>query len=232
VLSTCWETFPQSLFQLTRRALMARMREDSLLMRSLCPGEVRDHAVGEKRRRFREGAALFPCSENIEASEEIAELKPQVHDWRIVERDGIPRLERVFRLKDFAHALDFTNKVGAVAEEESHHLALLTQWGSVTVTWCKRCLHRSLGLTSCSITRHACHAHNVRPGVECSGYRSVQRSSHLAQATRKRCCAISDEDGCAWAWRSLSEYAAWLDRTFSRVHWSPDAELERTVKPC
>ena len=44
--------------------------------------------------------------------EEIAELKPQIPDWQIVERDGIPQLERMFRLKNFVEALEFTNKVG------------------------------------------------------------------------------------------------------------------------
>ena len=78
--------------------------------------------------------------------EEIAELKPQIPDWQIIERDGIRRLERVFRLKDFAQALAFTNKVGAIAEAEGHHPAVLTQWGSVTVTWWThkiRGLHRN-----------------------------------------------------------------------------------------
>jgi 4a-hydroxytetrahydrobiopterin dehydratase len=78
--------------------------------------------------------------------EEIAELKPQIPDWQIIERDGIRQLERVFRLKDFAQALEFTNKVGALAEAEGHHPAVLTQWGSVTVTWWThkiRGLHRN-----------------------------------------------------------------------------------------
>ena len=78
--------------------------------------------------------------------EEIAELKSQIPDWQIVERDGIRRLERVFRLKNFAQALEFTNRVGALAEAEGHHPALLTQWGSVTVTWWThkiRGLHRN-----------------------------------------------------------------------------------------
>ena len=73
-------------------------------------------------------------------------MKPQIPDWQIVERDGIRRLERVFRLKDFAQALAFTKKVGAIAEAEGHHPALLTQWGSVTVTWWThkiRGLHRN-----------------------------------------------------------------------------------------
>ena len=67
--------------------------------------------------------------------EEIAELKQQIPEWQIVAREGIPRLQRTFRLKNFAQALDLTNKVGALAEEEGHHPALLTEWGSVTVTW-------------------------------------------------------------------------------------------------
>jgi 4a-hydroxytetrahydrobiopterin dehydratase len=77
---------------------------------------------------------------------EIAELKPQIPDWQIVERDGIPQLERVFRVNNFVQALEFTNKVGVLAESEGHHPAILTQWGSVTVTWWThkiRGLHRN-----------------------------------------------------------------------------------------
>jgi 4a-hydroxytetrahydrobiopterin dehydratase len=67
--------------------------------------------------------------------DEVAELKPQIPDWQLIERDGIPRLERVFKLHNFAEALAFTNRVGALAEEQGHHPALLTEWGKVTVTW-------------------------------------------------------------------------------------------------
>lgn len=66
---------------------------------------------------------------------EIAELKPQIPDWQLIERDSIKRLERVFSFANFADALAFTNKVGALAEEEGHHPAILTEWGKVTVTW-------------------------------------------------------------------------------------------------
>ncbi|MDQ7858744.1 MAG: 4a-hydroxytetrahydrobiopterin dehydratase [Armatimonadota bacterium] len=78
--------------------------------------------------------------------EEIEALRPQVPDWAIVERDGIKRLERVFRFPNFAAALRFTNRVGALAESEGHHPALLTEWGRVTVTWWThkiRGLHRN-----------------------------------------------------------------------------------------
>jgi len=66
---------------------------------------------------------------------EIAEYHPQVPDWQIFEREGIKQLERAFKLPNFAEALAFTNRVGALAEEEGHHPALLTEWGRVTVTW-------------------------------------------------------------------------------------------------
>ena len=78
--------------------------------------------------------------------QEINELKPQIPDWELVEREGIPRLERVYRFKNFAQALSFTVKVGKLAEEEGHHPALLTEWGRTTVSWWThkiRGLHRN-----------------------------------------------------------------------------------------
>jgi len=77
---------------------------------------------------------------------EIQELQPQIPEWKLVERDGIERLERVFPFANFAEALDFTNRVGALAEEEGHHPAILTEWGRVTVDlWTHkiRGLHRN-----------------------------------------------------------------------------------------
>ena len=69
------------------------------------------------------------------ADDEIAELLPQVSDWEIVEPAGIRQLTRSFAFDDFAEALTFTDAVGAIAEEEGHHPALLTEWGRTTVTW-------------------------------------------------------------------------------------------------
>ena len=67
--------------------------------------------------------------------EKIAEFRPQVPDWSILEVDGVKRLEKEFRFDNFVHALAFTNKIGELAEEEGHHPALLTEWGKVTVSW-------------------------------------------------------------------------------------------------
>ena len=77
---------------------------------------------------------------------EIVELRREVSAWQLVERDGIARLERLFHFPSFADALAFTNRVGALAEAEGHHPALLTEWGRVTVTWWThkiRGLHRN-----------------------------------------------------------------------------------------
>jgi 4a-hydroxytetrahydrobiopterin dehydratase len=67
--------------------------------------------------------------------DEIAELEPQIPDWELVEIEGIKRLRRVFPFDDFRQALDFTARVGELAEEQGHHPALLTEWGRTTVSW-------------------------------------------------------------------------------------------------
>ncbi|MDB5079727.1 MAG: pterin-4-alpha-carbinolamine dehydratase [Chloroflexi bacterium] len=66
---------------------------------------------------------------------ELDKLLPQIPDWKLIERDNIQRLERVFSFPDFITALEFTIRIGALAEEEGHHPALLTEWGRVTLTW-------------------------------------------------------------------------------------------------
>ena len=66
---------------------------------------------------------------------EIADLLPQVGDWQLVTRDNILRLQRVFKLKNYAQAVDFTNKIAALAEAEDHHPLIVLEWGRVTVQW-------------------------------------------------------------------------------------------------
>ena len=67
--------------------------------------------------------------------EEIGALTREIPEWSVVERDGIPRLERVFSFANFVEALAFTNAVGSLAEAAGHHPALTTEWGRVTVAW-------------------------------------------------------------------------------------------------
>jgi 4a-hydroxytetrahydrobiopterin dehydratase len=66
---------------------------------------------------------------------EIEELLLHVNGWQVKEVDGVKRLEKVFKLKNFVRALEFTNKIGAIAEEEGHHPLITTEYGRVTVNW-------------------------------------------------------------------------------------------------
>ncbi len=67
--------------------------------------------------------------------DEITDFLPQIPEWQIATVDGVKRLTRNYRFRNFADALAFTNAVGALAEAEAHHPALLTEWGSVAVSW-------------------------------------------------------------------------------------------------
>ena len=67
--------------------------------------------------------------------DEINKLHAQIPEWQVKEVDGVKRIERVFKLKNFAQALEFTNKIGAIAEEEDHHPLIITEYGRVTVDW-------------------------------------------------------------------------------------------------
>lgn len=67
---------------------------------------------------------------------EIEEFMPQLHsDWKIIQRNGIPRLERALPLKNFVQAMELAQKIGVLAEEQGHHPALLVEWGLLTITW-------------------------------------------------------------------------------------------------
>lgn len=66
---------------------------------------------------------------------EIKELHPQIKEWKIIKVNDALRLERSFHFRNFTQALEFTNSVGDLAENHSHHPRLITEWGNVTVSW-------------------------------------------------------------------------------------------------
>lgn len=66
---------------------------------------------------------------------EVAELLLQVPAWELAEVDGIPRLRRVFKFKNYVDAVAFTNKIAMTAEKEDHHPLIVLEWGRVTVQW-------------------------------------------------------------------------------------------------
>ncbi len=51
--------------------------------------------------------------------------------WKVVQEK---QLEREFTFPDFNTALAFTNKIGAIAEEEGHHPDIYLTWGKVKIT--------------------------------------------------------------------------------------------------
>ncbi len=61
-------------------------------------------------------------------STRAAALLAEIPGWTIV--DG-QRLRRAWRFPDFASALAFVNRVGAIAEAENHHPDLRLAWGMV-----------------------------------------------------------------------------------------------------
>jgi 4a-hydroxytetrahydrobiopterin dehydratase len=62
---------------------------------------------------------------------ELAQFSNQLPDWKVVKDHHI---EKTFIFPDFRKALDFVNRVGAVAEEQGHHPDLMLAWGKVGVT--------------------------------------------------------------------------------------------------
>ena len=68
-------------------------------------------------------------------ADEITAFMSQLPDWQLVEVNDIQRLQKSYAFKNFAQALQFTDLVGALAERENHHPAILTEWGRVTVSW-------------------------------------------------------------------------------------------------
>lgn len=75
-----------------------------------------------------------------EAEAMLAQLD---NDWQL-QRSDHDYLEKTYRFKDFHEALDFVNRVGALAEEQAHHPDVYLAWGRVKLTiW----THKIKGLT-------------------------------------------------------------------------------------
>lgn len=84
--------------------------------------------TAQKCEACRVGAPTVTAQERLELHKEIPE-------WEIIDVDDVPQLRRAYAFPDFAEALSFTDDVGAIAEEEGHHPAILTEYGKVTVRW-------------------------------------------------------------------------------------------------
>lgn len=84
-----------------------------------------------------------PCRGGVPplSSDRVEELLGQLNGWS-VEQDY--HLTRTLKFEDFAQALAFVNKIGAIAEQQAHHPDIHLAWGKVGVEiW----THKISGLT-------------------------------------------------------------------------------------
>jgi len=74
-------------------------------------------------------------------AKQIAAYHREVPAWEVVENHHI---RRTFRCDDFVQALDFTNRVGQLAEHQGHHPDVHLSYGEVVV---ELCTHKIDGLS-------------------------------------------------------------------------------------
>jgi 4a-hydroxytetrahydrobiopterin dehydratase len=86
----------------------------------------------------------IPCQGGVPplAGAALRELQTELGGgWQVVDEH---HLEKEYRFRNFLEALAFTNRVGEMAEDQSHHPDLFLAWGRVKVTiW----THKIDGLT-------------------------------------------------------------------------------------
>ena len=105
-----------------------------------------------------------PCKGGMEPlkGQQLSNLGNELgHRWRIV--DG-HHLEKEFEFDDFRQALNFTNKVGDLAEDVGHHPDIYLTWGKVKITiW----THKIDGLSESDFIlaakiQHLCEGKSVK----------------------------------------------------------------------
>ncbi|MEN1761035.1 4a-hydroxytetrahydrobiopterin dehydratase [Anoxynatronum sibiricum] len=76
----------------------------------------------------------LPCSLGTPplAGDELKTFLEQLDSQWILVNDH--HLERTFTFKNFQQALDFTNEIGHLAEDEGHHPNISLSWGKVVLT--------------------------------------------------------------------------------------------------
>jgi 4a-hydroxytetrahydrobiopterin dehydratase len=75
-----------------------------------------------------------PCQGGVpplKGSELLSLYEQLPSGWKLVNEH---HLVRNYEFKDFQEALDFTNKVGQLAEKEGHHPDIGLGWGYVNIT--------------------------------------------------------------------------------------------------
>ncbi len=78
--------------------------------------------------------ACVPCKGNVPPlrGAELDALQRQLgRDWHVIDEH---HLEKEYSFDDFRSALDFTNRVGELAESVNHHPDIYLAWGKVKIT--------------------------------------------------------------------------------------------------
>jgi 4a-hydroxytetrahydrobiopterin dehydratase len=99
-----------------------------------------------------------PCRGGVPPlkGESLATLQRQLPQWQVVNEH---HLTREFKFPDFRQALEFVNRVGAIAEEQGHHPNILLTWGRAEITiW----THKIDGLTESDFIL-AAKIHQLQP---------------------------------------------------------------------
>lgn len=76
----------------------------------------------------------IPCEGNVKAltREQFSHYLPMVPSWTVVKDI---KIERDFKFKNFAEAIEFINKVAKIAEDEGHHPDIfLHNWNRVRLS--------------------------------------------------------------------------------------------------
>ena len=64
--------------------------------------------------------------------EELNVFYKQINpDWKLIDEH---HLKREYAFKNFSQALEFTNQIGQLAEEQRHHPDIFLSWGKVVLT--------------------------------------------------------------------------------------------------
>ncbi len=70
-----------------------------------------------------------PCSGNTPklSFNEISKFLSQINEWSV--NDEQEMIFKKFKFNNFKKALEFSNKIGDIAEKEQHHPVLSVSWG-------------------------------------------------------------------------------------------------------
>jgi len=80
---------------------------------------------------------LIQCNQSSTqlTGDEINKLLDDLHDWNLTLENGVNKIIRCFKFKNYASAQAYANKVADLADQENHHPRVCIEWGKVTISW-------------------------------------------------------------------------------------------------